>query len=110
MLWFSVWLLLVIGMLTGAVLLARQVWRSGKALLAELERASRVVARLEALQRELAERFPAPVPPRPDLVATAEEKAGFRGARAAHLRAVRLRRTRRLDRALKHWKEVGSPL
>ncbi len=110
MLWFSVWLLLVIGMLTGAVLLARHVWRSGKALLVELERASRVVARLEALQAELAERFPAPVPPRPDLAATPEEKARFRAAHESHLRTVRLRRTRRLDRALKHWKQVGSPL
>ena len=110
MLWFSVWLLLVLAMLGGLVVLARRLWLSGKALLAELDRAGQVVARLESLQAELKERFPEPVPPRPDIGGGPADRARFNGVREAYRLGVRRRRTARLDRALRHWKRVGSPL
>jgi hypothetical protein len=42
-LWFTVWTILVLGTLAGAFWLARELWRTGKALLAELERAGRLL-------------------------------------------------------------------
>ncbi|NMR21520.1 hypothetical protein [Cellulomonas fimi] len=46
MLWFAVWTLLVLATLAGAFLLGRDLWRKGKALLAEVERAMAVVEAL----------------------------------------------------------------
>jgi hypothetical protein len=45
-LWFTVWTVLVVGMLVGAFWLGRDLWRKARALLAELGRASDVLARL----------------------------------------------------------------
>ena len=46
MLWFTVWTVLVLATLAGALWLGRDLWRKGKALLAELERAADVVGAL----------------------------------------------------------------
>lgn len=109
MLWFTVWLVLVLGTLVGAVLLGRHLWRSGTALADELGRAAEVSARLDHLRAELAERFPAPVPPRPDLDAGAQDRERFRAVRAAHRERVRRRRLARMDRAMRHWHDLVSP-
>lgn len=106
MLWFTVWLVLVMLTLGGAALLGRRLWRSGKALLAEVERAAVVGERLDELQAELARTYPAPVPPRPDLDAGPAEKAQFRAMRHAHVTAVRGRRRARLARAARHWRGI----
>jgi hypothetical protein len=45
-LWFTVWTVLVLATLAGAFWLGRDLWRKGKALLAEVERAGRVVGEL----------------------------------------------------------------
>jgi hypothetical protein len=45
-LWFTVWTVLVLATLAGAFWLGRDLWRKGKALLAELERAGEVVGAL----------------------------------------------------------------
>jgi hypothetical protein len=42
-LWFTVWTVLVLATLGGAFWLGRDLWRKGKALLAELHRAGEVV-------------------------------------------------------------------
>lgn len=44
MLWFTVWTLLVLGTLAGAFFLGRDLYRKGRRLLAELDRASQVFA------------------------------------------------------------------
>lgn len=109
MLWFGVWSTLVVLTLLGAFVLGRRLWRSARAVLAELERASEAMARLEALQEEARERFPPPVPPTADIGAGPEERARFRAIRNDHREAVRRRRTRRLDRAMRHWRDIGAP-
>jgi hypothetical protein len=109
-LWFAVWFVLVAGTLVGAVLLGRRLWRSGKALLAELDRANEAVSRLETLQATAQERFPAPAPPRPALGASRAERAAFRASHLAHREAVDRRRILRLNRAMRHWRHVGTPL
>lgn len=109
MLWFSVWLVLVLTTLAGAFFLGRRLWRAGTMLLAEVGRLSAVAQRLDALQVELAERFPAPAPPRSALAADHVERARLRDVRAAHREAVTHRRTRRLDRAMRHWDSLVRP-
>jgi hypothetical protein len=109
-LWFSVWFVLVAGTLLGAFLLGRRLWRSGKALLAEMDRAGEVVGRLEALQEQARERFPAPVPPPPAIGAWTAQRDRFRAARLAHREAAGRRRVLRLNRAMRHWRQVGTPL
>lgn len=109
MLWFSVWLVLVLLTLGGAFLLGRRLWRSAKALLAEVEAAAAVTERLAELQVELAERYPTPASPRPDIDAGPGERARFQEVRDAHRWAVRRRRRARLRRAARHWRTLGSP-
>lgn len=53
MLWFSVWTVLVLATLAGAVVLGRRLYRSGKALLAELGRASDLLAQAADRAAEL---------------------------------------------------------
>lgn len=108
--WFWIWLVLVVATLVGAFLLGRHVWRAAKALLTELDRAADAVARLEELQAQAKERFPEPTPPEPALFATADERARFRRTMLAHRQAVRRRRMRRLDRARRHWRHIGTPV
>lgn len=110
MLWFSVWLVLVLATLAGAFFLGRRLWHSGTLLLAEVGRLSEVAQRLDALQVELAERFPAPTPPRPALAADQAERARLRNVRTAHREAVIHRRTRRLGRAMRHWDSLVRPV
>lgn len=107
MLWFTVWLVLVLLTLGGAFLLGRRLWRSGKALLGELEQGTLLAERLDARQAELAELFPAPAPPRPHLDAGPEEVEHFRALRHAHVAGVRSRRRARLTRAARHWRWVN---
>lgn len=109
MLWFTVWLVLVLLTLAGAALLGRRLWRAAKALLHELEQAAALTERLERLQSELAERFPEPTPPRPDLAAGTAERARFHAMRRAHQAAVHRRRRGRLVRASRHWSSLTSP-
>ncbi len=45
-LWFTVWTVLVLATLAGALWLGRDLWRTGKALVAELERAAGLVEAL----------------------------------------------------------------
>lgn len=55
MLWFTVWTVLVVGTLVGAFFLGRYLYRSGRALLAELGRAADVVAAVAERAEELGE-------------------------------------------------------
>jgi len=53
MLWFSVWTVLVLATLGGGFLLGRDLWRKGKALLAEVGRAGEVASAFAARTEEL---------------------------------------------------------
>ncbi|WP_129339328.1 hypothetical protein [Cellulomonas endophytica] len=68
MLWALVWTVLVVGAVVGAVVVGRRLWRSVRALLAEVTRAGEVAGRLadraDALARLAGE---APAAAGPDL-------------------------------------------
>ncbi|WP_250448294.1 hypothetical protein, partial [Actinotalea sp. C106] len=53
MLWFLVWTALVLGSLVGAFFLLRHVYRSGRALLVEIERAGEVMGAVAERAEEL---------------------------------------------------------
>jgi len=55
MVWVVVWVVLVLGTLVGAFLLGRDLWRRGRALVVELERASAVLGELAEHASTLAE-------------------------------------------------------
>lgn len=106
MLWFAVWTVLVVGTLVGAFLLLRHVYRSGKALVVELGRASDVLAEVadraaevgEALERSGALTTPAPVS-LTDVEAARERRA----ASAVATERRRDARTARHERAFRRW-------
>lgn len=86
MLWFSVWAVLVLGTLVGAFFLLRSLWRSARALLSELARASEVLAELAERSEELRRlREESAVPVSPTLFA---DRGPLR-ARVEELRAAR---------------------
>ncbi|HEY0186247.1 MAG TPA: hypothetical protein VGC67_02035 [Cellulomonas sp.] len=55
MVWFLVWTVLVLAALAGAFVLLRRLWRQGRALVAELERASQVLGELAETTGRIAE-------------------------------------------------------
>lgn len=93
MLWFTVWTLLVLGTLAGAFFLGRDLYRKGKRLLAELDRASQVFAEVAERSEERAAALPLttpvpvdltdPEPARARRVLGAEATARRRAARQA---------------------------
>lgn len=101
MLWFTVWTLLVLGTLAGAFFLLRDLYRKGKAVLVELNRASEVLAEVGERAEELAATAgttPAPV----DL--TDPEPARARRVQAQEATRVRqARRTERHEAAHRRW-------
>jgi hypothetical protein len=99
-LWFTVWSLLVIGTLAGAFFLVREVYRSAKALLVELERLTEVLDRIAERSAELVATATTPAPV--DLLDPAPARARLAEARLATLR----RRARKADRhaeAYRRW-------
>ncbi|WNB84273.1 hypothetical protein [Cellulomonas sp. ATA003] len=93
MLWFTVWTVLVLATLAGAFVLGRDLWRKGRALMAELERAADVVGQLADRADALTEAAAALAPTHdlltdPDrhrerLAELADRRAERRAARAA---------------------------
>jgi hypothetical protein len=94
-LWFTVWTVLVLATLAGAFWLGRNLWRKGKALLAEVERAGRVAGELA----ERADALTAAAQAQPlhhDLLGDPDVQR----ERLAVLRAARA--ARRAERELRH--------
>lgn len=109
MLWFAVWTTLVLGTLVGAALLGRNLWRKGKALLAELETAS---ATLDTLQARVDELEATHAPEQrfvPSLLSSEDVRAGWRALRRANLDARAERRVRRRARAHRRWDDLLTP-
>ena len=108
MLWFTVWTVLVVGTLVGAFFLLRKVYRSGRALVSELGRASDVMADVAERAERLgaaADHAGAPAPvnltdPGPARTRRAESAQATARRRAA--RAARHEQTHRRWRALSH--------
>ncbi|QTE27834.1 hypothetical protein [Pengzhenrongella sicca] len=103
MLWFTIWTLLVLGTLAGGFFLGRDLWRKGKALLAELGRAGELAEALSARADELAELAQTPAPGH-DLFADRsgplERLAVLRTERAGRREVRRLRN----DRIVRGWR------
>lgn len=106
MLWFTVWTVLVVGTLVGAFFLLRKVYRSGRALVAELGGASDVLSEVADRAEQLAaaaDRAGALAPvnlidPEPARARRAESALATARRRAA--RAARHEQTYRRWRAL----------
>jgi hypothetical protein len=96
-LWFTVWTVLVLATLAGAFWLGRDLWRKGKALLAEVERAGRVAEELAARADALTAAAQARTQAIHHDVLTDPEAAR---ERLAVLRAARA--ARRAERELRH--------
>jgi hypothetical protein len=92
--WFTVWTVLVLATLAGAFWLGRDLWRKGRALLAELERAGQVVGELADRADALAAAAAA-TPIQHDLLSDPdthrERLAALHAARAARRAERRLR-------------------
>ncbi|WP_420115100.1 hypothetical protein [Pseudactinotalea sp.] len=108
MIWFAVWTVLVLGTIAGAVLLGLRLWRSGKALLAQLSETGRVMDQLQTRIEELeAARGPEPVFT-PSLLATEEQRERWRVVRQANRDARAARRRLRRGLTYRRWQDVLS--
>ena len=95
MLWFTVWTVLVLATLAGGFWLGRDLWRKGKALLAEPEHAGDLVEQMADRADEPTAAAQAP-PPTPDRLGDPDEHR----ARLAELRSRRA--GRREEREARH--------
>lgn len=94
MLWFSVWAVLVLATLVGAFRLARSLYRSGRALLAEIARAGEVLGQVaDRADRRAGAAVTVPAP-----VSLTDPEA----ARERRAAAVALRDKRRARQAATH--------
>lgn len=108
MIWFAVWTVLVLATIAGAVLLGLRLWRSGKALLTQLETTGQVMDRLQTRIEELeAVRGPEPTFT-PSLLATEVQRERWRAVRQANLDTRAARRAVRRGLAYKRWDAVLS--
>lgn len=108
MIWFAVWTTLVLATLAGAALLGQRLWRSGKALLAQLHETGEVLDRLQDRIDEL-ERARTETDHVPDLVATDEQRARWRAVRATNRERREERRRRRRAATYARWRDAGLP-
>ncbi len=98
--WFLLWTVLILGTLAGAFLLGRSLYRSGRAFLAEAERAADAVASLEERAEQLGAVGTTPAPVVLDDLAPARERMAQ--ARLRRL-ARRARRDERRARTYERW-------
>lgn len=106
-LWFTVWTLLVVGSLVGGFFLLRHVYRSGKALAAELGRASEVLGEAADKAQELAAALERLHPVTPvDLEDTEGPRRRLAEGRAASERRRR-RRAARHEQVYARWRSFS---
>lgn len=104
MLWFAVWTVLVIGTLAGAFFLLRDLYRKGKALVLELERAADV---LDAVADRAAELQAGATQPAPVELLDPEPARLRMAERRLRLLARRLRRQHRHASAYARWQSFA---
>lgn len=110
MIWFAVWTTLVLATLAGAFVLGRRLWRSGKALLAQLKETSAVLDQLQVRVAELeAMRGPEQVF-LPTLMATEDQREQWRAVRAVNRLHRAERRETRRQATFARWRGAGLPL
>lgn len=102
--WWPIWIVLVLATLALLVWLGLRLWRSAKALLAEVERAGAV---LDALDADSADHAVAPI--ESELFASPERRAELRASRSAVRAARRARRRDRFERAYATWQTITGP-
>ncbi len=100
MLWFSVWTVLVLATLVGAFLLLRRLYRSGKALVVELTRASEVLAEVA----ERAEAIAGLTTPAPVDLHDVEAARARRAVAAVSTQRRRAARAARHEAAYRRWR------
>lgn len=104
MLWFTVWTVLVVGTLVGAFFLLRRVYRQGRDLVVELERAADVMGQVLDRAEELTEAASAQHPLAPvDLSDPAPARARREAALVARARR-RAARAERDERTYARWR------
>lgn len=104
-----VWVLLVIAALVYLGWAMRRLWHAGKALAAELKRASVVTARLEARIAELEEIAARSAQIAPEIVLTPDRRRELKERRAQVKRIRRARRWARYERMSARWDDVTGP-
>lgn len=109
MLWFAVWTTLVLATLVGAVLLGLRLWRSAKALLAQLHETSAVIDQLQARIDALEAAQAPEQEPTPSLLADDAERARWRAVREQNLQRRAERRYRRRTATFARWEHTLRP-
>lgn len=104
MLWFTVWTVLVVGTLVGAFFLGRYLYRSGRALLAELGRAADVVAAVAERAEELGEAAQARAALAPVSLTDPEPARARRAVAAIATERRRAARAARHEDAYRRWR------
>lgn len=107
--WWLIWLLLVLAALALFVWLGIRLWRIGRGLLAELERAEVVLDRLDARLAELEEAASRARAIEPELLLGPERRAELHASRARVRQARAGRRRVRYDRASRVWDDITGP-
>lgn len=103
MLWFSVWTFLVLATLGGAFFLGRDLWRKGKALLAEVGRAGDLAGAFATRTDELTAAAQVPAPTH-DLLSDRAVALARRDELRAERDARRVTRRARHDRTIAGWR------
>lgn len=97
------WTVLVLGTVAGGFFLVRDVWRKGKALLAELDRAQETLDRLESTRADLEASLAQAHPVAPVAVGAPEVARAQRAAAAEVTAARAARRQERRRAAYSRW-------
>lgn len=105
MIWWPVWIVLILGALAVLVVLGVRLYRQGKALAAEVERALAVAERLEQRMAEL-EELAQEREIAPELFLTPERRAELSELRAQVRATRRARRDARYQRVRERWNRV----
>lgn len=104
MLWFTVWVVLIVGTLAGALWLGLRLYRQVKRFLAQLQETTTVLERLGDRIDELERLRGETAPFTPDLSGTAVERARWRRVLAENRARRSGRRRERRRRTLARWR------
>lgn len=107
MLWLTIWGVLIIGTITGIVLLGLRLYRKARRFLAQLEQTTVLMDRLAEKSDELADLRPPDPVFTPDIAATDSQRDHWRQTLALNRDRRALRRRRRRQVTLERWRRLG---